>query len=229
MTRRGFFKATISVHLRTWGLTFWSSLENQLLRASLKMPVLRGLETARQVFSSLGFVVKQDESFLFLTQFTGFPGACLETIPAKAYLPQEHFSCSGKTGQAITGRSCHHVEDTSGSSEPYGTLHLCSPSRKDVHASLCMSDSRNRPSQLFLPPVAPLVLAGPPPVPQHLPRDMVVFASFALKDNYWCFLVWTGTFPRQSKSLTDFAFRSLGFTAVPNACYKFSHCLSLPR
>lgn len=111
------------------------------------MQVLQDLETAHKILSSLGSVVKQDKSFLFLTQFTGFPGACLETISAKAYLPQEHFSRSGKTGQAITGRSCHHVEDTSGSSEPYGTLHLCSPSCKAVPASLRMSDSRNRLSQ----------------------------------------------------------------------------------
>lgn len=99
------------------------------------MQVLQDLETAHKVFSSLGFVVKQDKSFLFLTQFTGFPGACLQTISAKAYLPQEHFSCSGKTGQAITGRSCHRVEDTSGSSEPYGTLHV------PLHVRLCMHPS----------------------------------------------------------------------------------------
>lgn len=109
------------------------------------MQVLQDVEKARKVSASLGVTVKQDKSFLFLTQFTEFPGPCLETISAKAYLPQEYFSCSGKTGQAITGRSCHHVEGTSGSSEPYGTLHFCSPSCKAVHASLPMSDSRNRP------------------------------------------------------------------------------------
>lgn len=148
------------------------------------MQVLQNLETAHKVFGSLGFMVKQDKSFLFLTQFTGFPGACLETTSAKACLPQEHFSCSGKTGQAITGRSCHHVADTSGSSEPHGTLLLCSPSCKAVRPSLPTSDSRNRPSQqgrdcFFL--LLPISLAGLPPAPQLLPRDTVVFTPSSWK------------------------------------------------
>lgn len=117
-----------------------------MLKGSLKIQVLQDPETADEAFSSIGFMVKQEKSFLFLTQLTAFPGACLQTISAKACLPQEHFSGSGKTGQAITDRSCHHVEDTSGSSEPYGTLHLCSLHVKAVHASLPMSDSENRPS-----------------------------------------------------------------------------------
>lgn len=84
-------------------------------------------------------MVKQDKSFLFLTQLAGFPGVCLETLSAKASLPQEHFSYGGKNGQAITGSPCHHVEDASGSLGPYGTLHFCSLTWKIVHASLCMS------------------------------------------------------------------------------------------
>lgn len=127
------------------GISFFSVFLGEL-KGSLKIRALRDLETTRKVFSSLG-LVKQDKSFLFLTQLAGFPGVCLETLSAKASLPQEHFSCGGKNGQAITGSPCHHVEGTSGSPEPYGTLHFCSFTCKIVHASLCMSDSRNRASQ----------------------------------------------------------------------------------
>lgn len=173
------------------------------------MQVLQDIETARKVFTSLGVTVKQGKSFLFLTQFTGFPGACLETISAKAYLPQEYFSCSGKTGQAIIGRSCHHAEGTSGSSEPYGTLHFCSPSCKAVHASLRMSDSRNRPSQqgcdyffLLLPLWFWLDALG---TPASAKGHGCVYLS-TLEDNYWCFSIWTGTSPKQSNSPIDSAF-----------------------
>jgi len=61
-------------------------LENWLLKGSPKIQVLQDLERAREAFSSLGFVVKQDKSLLFLTQLAALPKACLEALSAKAYL-----------------------------------------------------------------------------------------------------------------------------------------------
>lgn len=141
-----FFKALISVHLRTQKLAF-----SVILGELAAEGITKDTSPSRSAESTWSF------------QFPGLRGEAGQVPPlpdtaccASQSLPggiiskslsQEHFSCSGKTGQAIVGRSCHHTEDTSGSSEPHGTLRLCSPTREVGCASFCMSDTRNRPSQ----------------------------------------------------------------------------------
>lgn len=106
------------------------------------MRVLQDRETVKfsvpQVHGEAGQVLPLPDTAHWISW--SWPGI----VSAEAHLPQEHFSCSRKTGQAITGKSCSQVEDASGSSEPYGTLRLCSCSCKAVAASLPMSDWWNR-------------------------------------------------------------------------------------
>jgi len=132
-------------------------------------------------------VVKQDKSFLFLTQFTGFPGDCLETVSAKAYPHRTTFHAVEKlvrqlqAGPVIVRRTRLAVLSRMARCI-YVPLHvkLC------VHPYPCLTlgtDPPNRAGTVH-PAVAPLFLAEPPPAPQRLPRDAVVFASFAFRDNY---------------------------------------------
>lgn len=126
----------ISEHRNWLCLSF---LETWLLQGSPKVEVLQELERACEVFNSLGFV----KSFLSLTQLAALPKPAWKHYQQKlisgALLVQWE-NWSGHYRQAL------YAEDASGSSEPYGTLHLGSPTREAGCASFCMSDSRSRPS-----------------------------------------------------------------------------------
>lgn len=127
-------------------------MENWLLKGPPKIRVLRDLERACEVFSSLGFVVKQDKSFLSLTQLAALPKACLEALSAKAYLRSTSHAMEKlvrplQAGPVITLRTRLAVLSHMALST-YVPLHV----RLGVHPSACLTLGTDPPNRAVAVP-----------------------------------------------------------------------------